>query len=125
MMNWNYTVIMFSAITISVLISRHTQKGLALTFWQKAGLGLGAYCGAMIAAKLPFVFSQWEGFLSGAAWFSNGKTILCGLVGGYAGVETAKWAMLIKTNRVFELNTRGMQAYKAMDDQAARDVGRI
>jgi len=97
MMNWNYTVIMFSAITISVLISRHTQKGLALTFWQKAGLGLGAYCGAMIAAKLPFVFSQWEGFLSGAAWFSNGKTILCGLVGGYAGVETAKWAMLIKT----------------------------
>ena len=34
-------------------------------------------------------------------------------------------AMLIKTNRVFELNTRGMQAYKAMDDQAARDVGRI
>ena len=34
-------------------------------------------------------------------------------------------AMLIKTNRVFELNTRSMQAYKAMDDQAARDVGRI
>jgi flagellar basal-body rod protein FlgG len=33
-------------------------------------------------------------------------------------------AMLIKTNRVFELNTRAMQAYKAMDDQAARDVGR-
>ena len=34
-------------------------------------------------------------------------------------------AMLIKTNRVFELNTRAMQAYKAMDDQAARDVGRV
>ena len=34
-------------------------------------------------------------------------------------------ASLIKTNRIFELNTRAMQAYKAMDDQAARDVGRL
>lgn len=32
---------------------------------------------------------------------------------------------LIKTNRIFELNTRAIQAYKAMDDQANRDVGRI
>lgn len=34
-------------------------------------------------------------------------------------------AMLIKTNRVFELNTRAMQAYKEMDEQSARDVGRL
>jgi flagellar basal body rod protein FlgG len=34
-------------------------------------------------------------------------------------------AMLIKTNRLFELNTRAIQAYKDMDDKAARDVGRI
>ncbi len=33
-------------------------------------------------------------------------------------------AMLIKTNRIFELNTRALQAYKAMDDSAIRDVGR-
>ncbi|MEZ4436533.1 MAG: flagellar basal-body rod protein FlgF [bacterium] len=32
---------------------------------------------------------------------------------------------LIKTNRVFEMNTRAIQAYKAMDDQANRDVGRL
>lgn len=32
---------------------------------------------------------------------------------------------LIKTNRIFELNTRAIQAYKAMDDQASRDVGRV
>lgn len=32
---------------------------------------------------------------------------------------------LIKTNRIFEMNTRAIQAYKAMDDQASRDVGRI
>lgn len=32
---------------------------------------------------------------------------------------------LIKTNRIFEMNTRAIQAYKAMDDQASRDVGRV
>ena len=44
----------------------------------------------MIGAKLPFLFDSWEAFLSGATWFSNGKTILTGLVGGYLGVEIAK-----------------------------------
>ena len=34
-------------------------------------------------------------------------------------------AMLVKTNRLFELNTRALQAYKAMDEQSARDVGRL
>ena len=34
-------------------------------------------------------------------------------------------SMLIKTNRVFDLNTRAMQAYKEMDEQSARDVGRL
>ena len=32
-----------------------------------------------------------------AAWFSDGKTILCGLVGGYFGVEVAKWSLQIQT----------------------------
>ncbi|TWW08310.1 hypothetical protein E3A20_25580, partial [Planctomyces bekefii] len=31
---------------------------------------------------LPFVFSDWQAFLSGAAWFSDGKTILLGMAGG-------------------------------------------
>jgi phosphatidylglycerol:prolipoprotein diacylglycerol transferase len=50
----------------------------------------------MIGAKLPFVFSDWNAFASGIAWFSNGKTILVGLVGGYMGVEVAKWTMQIR-----------------------------
>ena len=33
--------------------------------------------------------------------------------------------MLIKTSRIFEMNTKALMAYKAMDDQAARDVGRL
>ncbi len=31
---------------------------------------------------------------------------------------------MIKANRVFEMNTKALQAYKAMDDSAIRDVGR-
>jgi len=34
-------------------------------------------------------------------------------------------SMLIKTNRLFELNTRALQAYKSMDEQAAREVGKF
>jgi phosphatidylglycerol:prolipoprotein diacylglycerol transferase len=30
------------------------------------------------------------------AWFADGKTILCGLVGGYFGVEIAKWSLHIR-----------------------------
>ena len=51
----------------------------------------------MIGAKIPFLFGDWETFLSGAVWFSNGKTILTGLAGGYVGVELAKKTMDIQT----------------------------
>ena len=57
----------------------------------------------MIGAKLPFVLADWEGLVSGRAWFDNGKTIVFGLVGGYFGVELAK-AMLgvrVKTGDSF------------------------
>ena len=63
---------------------------------EKFFIGLGAFCGAMFGAKLPFVLSDWEGLRSGAAWFANGKTILCGLVGGYFGVELAKWMLGVR-----------------------------
>jgi phosphatidylglycerol:prolipoprotein diacylglycerol transferase len=85
-----YALIMTAAIVTGVIISRRTQSPLPLSRREKFYIGLGAFCGAMIGAKLPFVLSDWDGFLSGAAWFSNGKTILCGLVGGYFGVEIAK-----------------------------------
>ncbi len=88
---------MITAVAVGVMLSRRTQQGLQLAPFEKLGIAAGAYCGAMIAAKLPFVFSDWDGMISGAAWFSNGKTILCGLVGGYLGVEMAKWSLDIRT----------------------------
>ncbi len=91
-----YVLIMAAAIVTGIVLARYTQAPLRLGSREKFFIGLGAFCGAMIGAKLPFVLSDWEGFLSGAAWFSNGKTILCGLVGGYFGVELAKWLLDIR-----------------------------
>jgi uncharacterized radical SAM superfamily Fe-S cluster-containing enzyme len=62
-----------------------------------AAIALGGFCGGMIGAKLPFVLADWDGFLSGTAWFSDGKTILSGLVGGYLGAELTEWALDIRT----------------------------
>lgn len=102
-MPWTYPLIMLTAIATCSLLLRRTQARLTITAAQKLGLGLGAFCGAMIGAKLPFVLSDWEGMLSGAAWLSHGKTIMCGLVGGYFGVELAKWIcdIRIKTGDTF------------------------
>ena len=91
-----YPLIMVAAIATGALLSRTSQRTLPISRGQKVGLGIGAFCGAMIGAKLPFVIADWPGLLSGAAWFSDGKTILCGLVGGYFGVELAKWTLNIR-----------------------------
>jgi len=91
--NATYTLIMMAAVATGLLLSRSSQGSLAISRRDKLGICLGAFCGAMIGAKLPFVVADLPGMLSGAAWFADGKTILCGLVGGYFGVEIAKWSL--------------------------------
>jgi phosphatidylglycerol:prolipoprotein diacylglycerol transferase len=91
-----YPAIMTAAIATAYLLGRRRQSALPLNGGQRLGLALGAFCGAMIGAKIPFVLSDWQGLLSGAAWLDNGKTIVFGLVGGYFGVELAKWALDIR-----------------------------
>jgi phosphatidylglycerol:prolipoprotein diacylglycerol transferase len=95
-MYWAYPLIMGTAVATGVVVSRRTQRPLPLGRGERLAVGLGAFCGGMIGAKLPFVLADWDGFLSGAAWFDNGKTLVCGLVGGYFGVEAAKWAMHVR-----------------------------
>ncbi|HVX09654.1 MAG TPA: prolipoprotein diacylglyceryl transferase family protein [Pirellulales bacterium] len=95
-MTWAYPAVMTAAVTTAYLLSRRRQKPLPLNAGQRLGLALGAFCGSMIGAKLPFVLSDMPGLLSGSAWFDNGKTIVFGLVGGYFGVELAKWALDIR-----------------------------
>lgn len=95
--NWPYVAVMSCAVGVGAWLLRREQRGLTLSTTERIGVGLGAFCGAMIGAKLPFLFSDWEAFRSGAVWLANGKTIVCGLAGGYFGVEVAKWALEIRT----------------------------
>jgi phosphatidylglycerol:prolipoprotein diacylglycerol transferase len=92
-----YGAITGAAIALAVWLSRRYQQPLALSRGQRAVILLGAFIGAMLGAKLPFVLSDWEGLVSGAAWFSDGKTIMFGLVGGYGGVELAKAVLGVRT----------------------------
>lgn len=85
-----YALIMLTAIVTAVVLQRRSPVKLPLTRWQRAGIALGAFCGAMLGAKLPFLLADWDGLMSGRAWFDNGKTIMFGMVGGYFGVELAK-----------------------------------
>lgn len=91
-----YALIMLTAMTVAGLLLRRTQNRLPLTGHEKFGLAIGAFCGAMIGAKLPFALWDWEGLLAGTVWFAHGKTIVAGLVGGYFGVELAKWVLDIR-----------------------------
>jgi phosphatidylglycerol---prolipoprotein diacylglyceryl transferase len=81
---------MLASLAVAIILSRRTQSVLGLSRRERLGIGLSAFCGAMIAAKLPFVLADWEGLLSGRAWLENGKTIVFGIAGGYFGVELAK-----------------------------------
>lgn len=93
---WFYPLIMLAALASGWWLLRRQQSDMPLLPWQKFAIGIGAFCGAMFGAKLPFALSDWESLRSGAAWFSNGKTIVCGMVGAYAGVELVKWIYRIR-----------------------------
>lgn len=93
--NWFYPAIMVIAICAGLVVKRWTSPPLPLARSQKIGLALGAFCGAMVFAKLPYLFLDWDRFLSGQSWFDSGKTITLGMMGGYLGVEGMKWALQI------------------------------
>ncbi len=95
-MDWMYASIMAIAVATGVLLFFRTREPLGLSGWETAGIALGAFCGGMIGAKLPFVLADWQGLLSGTAWLDDGKTIMSGLVGGYLGVQLAEWALSIR-----------------------------
>lgn len=95
-MPWTYPVTIGAAVCVGLFLSRRVPAPVGISRGERWGLAIGAFVGAMLGAKLPFVLADWQGLLSGAAWFDNGKTLLFGLVGGYAGVEVAKWSLQIR-----------------------------
>lgn len=95
-MNWGYAAIMLSAPVAALAARRLAPAPLPLAPREKAGLLFGAFCGSMILAKLPYVLFSSSGPNSISAWMENGKTITLGLVGGYIGVELAKYRLGIR-----------------------------
>ncbi len=97
-----YALIMMAAVGAAYVLGRGRQSALGLNRSQRFAIAVGAFIGAMLGAKLPFVIASGDGFFS-SAWFDNGKTILFGLVGGYLGVEVAKWlnGITVKTGDSF------------------------
>ena len=96
-MDWTYSAIMVLAVATGYAVYRRQPRPVDVPRWQMAAIALGAFCGGMIGSKVPFVLADWNGFLSGTAWFTDGKTILAGLVGGYFGAEATEWALDIRT----------------------------
>lgn len=93
---WAYTAMMIIATVVAGLILRTQQRGLQLPWRLRLGILLGGLIGATTFAKWPFVWMA-DPAAGLGVWFSDGKTILWGLVGGYVGVEVAKWSLHVKT----------------------------
>jgi len=91
-----YLAIMVAAVGASLLLFFRQARGMGLSRRELLAVALGAFCGGMIGAKLPFVLGDWQGLLSGAAWFHDGKTIVSGLVGAYLGASIVEWALDIR-----------------------------
>lgn len=98
-----YPVVMIVSIGVCVWLSRRSQRDLPLDAATRWKLAFGAFTGAMLGAKLPFALLGPEGVFSASSWFVHGKTIVAGLVGGYAGVEIVKAAagVRVKTGDAF------------------------
>lgn len=95
-MDLGYVAIMSSAFGVGWWVRRRTVEPLPLPRLQRFGLVLGAVIGGTLGAKIPFLAMDWDGFVSGTAWLSDGRTLTFGLVGGYLGVELAKISMGVK-----------------------------
>jgi phosphatidylglycerol---prolipoprotein diacylglyceryl transferase len=102
-----YAGFMILAAAMFLLIRRcfPTAGGLSsLTRQERLVIGLSAFIGGVLGAKLPFVFQRGADWF-GSAWLADGKTITTGLIGAYIGVELAKLALgvRVKTGDAFAL----------------------
>ena len=50
-MTWMYPALMVTAVATGAVLARRTQQQLGLTRLERFGIGLGAFCGAMIAER--------------------------------------------------------------------------
>lgn len=85
---------MIFAVGCGVVTARLTRRdgSVSLSGGERWAVLFGAFIGAALFAKLPWLISDAEGFRDGSVWFTDGRTITFGMVGAYLGVELAKLA---------------------------------
>ena len=103
-----YSSFMILALAVFLLARHFVPKPArlqALPWWKRGALGLAAFVGGTLGAKLPFAVAQPAGWLDGSAWLADGKTIVAGLIGAYLAVEAAKYLLevRVKTGDTFAL----------------------
>src|SRR4051812_34008537 len=105
-----YSYALFMGLALAVfLVARHfvprPARLKALPWWQRLALGLAAFVGGSLGAKLPFAAGSDQGWWTTAAWFSDGKTVVAGLGFAYLAVELTKLALdiRVKTGDTFAL----------------------
>ncbi len=93
-----YSTVMLLAVMVAWVLMQRRQTASKLGNHERGIVSVTAFIGAMLGAKLPFLFELgWEGLLQGTIWFADGKTILGGIFGGYLAVELAKYRFGIRT----------------------------
>lgn len=90
-----YLFFMLVATVVAAWIYRRGAEPNTFSPVQKIGIAIGGLIGATFSAKLPFILTSDPSAGVMAAWFSDGKTVLWGLAGGYLGVELAKWSLYV------------------------------
>ena len=96
MLDLGYVAIMLGALGAGIAARRLVREPTPLSRGQRVALFLGAVIGGTLGAKLPYVLADPAGAVSGWAWLRDGRTLTWGLVGGYFGVELAKWLVGVR-----------------------------
>jgi phosphatidylglycerol---prolipoprotein diacylglyceryl transferase len=91
-----YVAVMLGSMATGVLVSSRLPRPTGLTRTQRLIVSMGALAGGCLGAKAPFLVLDPRALTTLGVWLENGRTITYGLVGGYLGVEAAKWAAGIK-----------------------------
>jgi phosphatidylglycerol:prolipoprotein diacylglycerol transferase len=91
-----YALFMFLSLAVFLAVRHLVPRPPALAaqpLWKRVALGLAAFIGGVLGAKLPFALGAPQGIYTPEAWLTDGKTVVAGLIGGYLAVEYAKWTL--------------------------------
>jgi prolipoprotein diacylglyceryltransferase len=103
-----YAVFMSAALVVALAARYFVPKPpefVQLPWWKRAVIGAAAFVGGVLGAKIPFVLVGEESWFTGAAWLTDGKTIVTGMIGAYLLVELAKLGLgvRVRTGDTFAL----------------------